>query len=795
MDTTAGTYCNANYGCTPIRGSLCGIANIVGVVGCYNTKTLSNLVCGRVNSTQGCLVRGSVKIDASLVTLTNGSICYPAGYELSTSSATTDQQVCCNSNDTVTLPSFSNSPKPGQSSAPSPKPSPVPQHCGNSVCLSNERCVQNQCVRSLCAWTPEEYFRNWTATCDAAVSFPLGYAVVNGRCRQVMGCRVNILAQFELFPTRDACFKACICANSGPQYGDSIGNGSNTCDAVLGAYLNTKGVCQTWTGCSLPSTVAVADSVDECNSLCTTKPQDPCDGVDCGDFQKCYTETLSNVMKRVCGPINGTTCEQWGDAYCKRSGTVCEMSATGVPACVPPPTTTTCLTAKCSVGYRCVESDTGAYCEPIATGNCSYIRCSSNTTCVDGIGCVPYTCANNRCADKSCQLTNAGAICAQPNLTCANVRCAQGFICKLNADNKPECVTPVIKKCATTADMSSFSDAKIWPDNVFRCDAPGVCIERDGILYCEKPLNCGAHKNGESWASDCNLCYCQSGVEVCSKRACDACGNKAACDIGTTCVNGACVKSNATSISCKDIACPGDCDDISGKPVCVCPFGKTGDRCDVNPCSSKACGANSFCTDKHVCQCNILFAPSGADCAPVPPVNVPTNLICGANTVPSPDLQGCLCIRGYTTVAGFEKPLGAEDCSEKVYDIPIHEIDVKIIEKRAGVLSNTFGKMANFTREEMLVLFAHITKRDQATIINVKPTSVRAFENAANKRGTTFSSIGSPASFTYVGAPIIESDLENDDFGAQQVSSDGTDGADGMAGSSSAASALKSFLF
>ncbi|XP_037085831.1 kielin/chordin-like protein [Pollicipes pollicipes] len=233
------------------------------------------------------------------------------------------------------------------------------------------------------------------------------------------------------------------------------------------------------------------------------------------------------------------------------------------------------MSSPCRLGQIYQSKTECVYCECVPQQNAGPL---SQT-----VLCSKMDCTSAGCWDASAEHVH-GSVWATPN-PCKHRACVNGHIKEMEV----RCHPPPADNCRPLLD-----DSRCCP-----------------IYHCADTC-----KDGDTWTSDCNSCYCRSGLAVCTERLCSNCteGETWKIDCNTCqCIQGLAV--------CTQIACA----DSTGNDSCV-----EGDRWEV--------GCNTCVCVDGLPACTLLECPSenSAGCpSPVRPLVLPEQHPNGTCTGPA----------------------------------------------------------------------------------------------------------------------------------------------------------------
>ncbi|CAD6191693.1 unnamed protein product [Caenorhabditis auriculariae] len=324
----------------------------------------------------------------------------------------------------------------------------------------------------------------------------------------------------------------------------------------------------------------------------------------------------------VCNMVNGKpTCVLTCDNVRCPPGTTCE-TVDGNPVCVP---IEPCKDKVCPDNTYCRRVPGGAFCFP-NPDPCTKDTCPGGICKVDAdskTSCEPITpgqnCSDYYCPTK-CVVRKGQPKCTRP-ITCDNLRCRSGTVCKI-VDGKPACVpTCDNNSCreGTTCEIVNGERycVPVDPCANKQCPENTYCRRVRGGSHCfpnPDPCNstacpgeiCKLDANNNPTCTpfpgeNCTTYYCPTGCVIFNgipncvlPPSCD----RYRCGPGTVCklIDGkpTCV------ITCDNVRCPArtSCETENGSPICV----------PIEPCKDKQCPDNTYCRR----------VPGGAFCFPNP---------------------------------------------------------------------------------------------------------------------------------------------------------------------------------
>jgi hypothetical protein len=206
---------------------------------------------------------------------------------------------------------------------------------------------------------------------------------------------------------------------------------------------------------------------------------------------------------------------------------------------------------------------------------CAQVRCADGYACSEASGraaCVPYDCRAQGCAPGlSCLEDDRGLfVCAAPTPEdCEKTGCITGYACQADAAGKKTCVSTDPNACVTDAECPSKTGAgSLCLGGV--CKAPkDLCNDAS---QCEASESCvDGRCVGKCGAPTCTYGYtCDNGTGLCNGGA-SVCDDKTPCAGGAACVAGRCVAPCATNGSCaKGFVCVAGGCVADDRPIFFC---------------------------------------------------------------------------------------------------------------------------------------------------------------------------------------------------------------------------------
>ena len=453
----------------------------------------------------------------------------------------------------------------------------------STSCTDTDDCPSSSCGNGVCV----DGVASYTCTCDA------------GWEKDSAGnCNVNI----------DDCH-ATACKTPGGEFGvctDLVN--AFSCDCSLTDYNgpdctvhidDCAGVDCGWSSqCSDLNRAYACFCNDGTTATYCEEPDDPCDGVNCGDYGSCdggvctctsgHSGTLCDIPP---DPCDQDPCGDYGDCVAGIGSCNCDPGYSGVP-CVD---INECYPNPCKNGATCINlvNDYNCQCQPGWDGK----DCD-----VDIDECEGASCGNGVCVDQvagficNCfpgWVTSTG-YCDMDENNCGGASCGDGTCVDGNGTYTCDCDTGY-----------TGAACDVNPDD---CPTVNTC---SGNGYCTDGLSDYTCTCNTGWfGKDCgsNIDYC-SGVD-CMNGDCEdkIASFECNCDTGwTTDSEGKCT---VDIDECLESPCKngGSCDDLVGDFDCTCATGWEGSTCEVNPddCVGVDCGPGS-CVDgfgMYTCSCD-----------------------------------------------------------------------------------------------------------------------------------------------------------------------------------------------